>query len=425
MFANSIRLFRLFGFEVKLDASWLLLAVLIAWSLAVGYFPAVSPGLDTVTYWSMGIVGLFGLAFSIVVHELAHSLVARRFDMPIKGITLFVFGGVAEMRQEPTSPKGEFLMAIAGPLMSVAVAFGFGALAWAFGGAAVSGAAGDGAPRIDAPPFVLVLSYLSFINLLLAGFNLIPAFPLDGGRMLRAALWAWKGDILWATRIAAAAGSAFAFALMALGLFSVISGNLDRGITHGIWFLRTISLPRGSGPSSTRQANSKLKNVRASIQRSRYQILTDRSRRELHTRPPSERISTALPSIPSVARAAVSWRVSVGNGASRRHVSEVPHPGITVRAVIRTCGNQARHRPERRSAQRFENAAGGGGQAVGRRRRRCRRLSCATVATTMERAGPGADACPDVADDSRQSRREAPIAPPAPRPPPPRRRWEL
>lgn len=259
MFANSIRLFRLFGFEVKLDASWLLLAVLIAWSLAVGYFPAVSPGLDTVTYWSMGIVGLFGLAFSIVVHELAHSLVARRFDMPIKGITLFVFGGVAEMRQEPTSPKGEFLMAIAGPLMSVAVAFGFGALAWAFGGAEVTGAAGDGAPRIDAPPFVLVLSYLSFINLLLAGFNLIPAFPLDGGRMLRAALWAWKGDILWATRIAAAAGSAFAFALMALGLFSVISGNWIGGIWYFVLglFVRAAA----AGQIQHQASQSALKNV--------------------------------------------------------------------------------------------------------------------------------------------------------------------
>ncbi|NBB81983.1 MAG: CBS domain-containing protein [Alphaproteobacteria bacterium] len=252
MFANSIRLFRLFGFEVKLDASWILLAILISWSLAVGYFPAVSPGLDPVVYWSMGIVGLIGLAFSIVVHELAHSLVARRFDMPIRGITLFIFGGVAEMRQEPTSPKGEFLMAIAGPAMSLVVAFGFAALGYAFGGAEVVPAEAGAGPRVDAPPVVLVLSYLAFINLLLALFNLIPAFPLDGGRMLRAALWGWKGDIVWATRIAAGAGSVFAFALMALGLFNVISGNWIGGIWYFILglFVRSAAMGQVQHQSS-------------------------------------------------------------------------------------------------------------------------------------------------------------------------------
>ncbi|MEQ8966485.1 MAG: site-2 protease family protein [Azospirillaceae bacterium] len=229
MFAPSIRLFSLFGFDVKVDASWLLLAVLIVWSLAAGYFPSVAPGLEPATYWSMGVIGLIGLAFSIVVHELAHSLVARRYDMPIRGITLFVFGGVAEMEKEPTSAKGEFLMAIAGPAMSVAVAIGFGLLASLAGGlAATGGGGGDG----GVPPVAIVLSYLAAINGLLALFNMLPAFPLDGGRMLRAALWGWRGDIVWATRVAAGAGSAFAFALMALGLVNLVSGNA----IGGVWY---------------------------------------------------------------------------------------------------------------------------------------------------------------------------------------------
>lgn len=222
MFTRSIPLFRLFGFSVRMDASWLLLAVLITWSLAAGYFPSLYPGLAPSTYWWMGVVGLIGLGMSIVLHELAHSLVARRFDMPIKGITLFIFGGVAEMQDEPTSPKGEFLMAAAGPIMSFLLAAAFYLLTIAV--------AGTGGPM----PLQAVLNYLALINILLAVFNLVPAFPLDGGRMLRAALWGWKGDNLWATRIAAGFGSAFGIFLIVLGLLNVVTGNFIGGLW---WFL--------------------------------------------------------------------------------------------------------------------------------------------------------------------------------------------
>ena len=166
----------------------------------------------------MGIAGLIGLGFSIVVHELAHSLVARRFDMPIRGITLFVFGGVAEMEEEPTSAKGELLMAIAGPAMSLAVSLAFAVLA------------GLGAGRESAAPAVAVADYLAMINAILAVFNLLPAFPLDGGRVLRAALWGWKGDFIWATRIAATSGGLFGLGMIALGLVSAIGGNVIGGI---------------------------------------------------------------------------------------------------------------------------------------------------------------------------------------------------
>lgn len=223
MFGHRITLFELFGFKVHIDLSWLLLAILITWSLAVGYFPAVAPGLAPSTYWWMGVVGLIGLAFSIIAHELSHSLVARRFDMPIRGITLFIFGGVAEMSEEPKSAKGEFLMAIAGPIMSIAVAAVF---------FMVSGAIAYATDPFH--PAVLVTGYLALINGLLAVFNMVPAFPLDGGRVLRAALWGWKKDLVWATRMAAASGNLFGFLLIALSIYSLFIGNFIGAIW---WFL--------------------------------------------------------------------------------------------------------------------------------------------------------------------------------------------
>ncbi|MCK5276199.1 MAG: site-2 protease family protein, partial [Alphaproteobacteria bacterium] len=217
MFGRGIPLFRILGFQVKLDASWLILAVLVTWSLAAGYFPARYEGLSGPTYLWMGVAGALGLFASIVFHELSHSLVARRYGMQIRGITLFIFGGVAEMEDEPPTAKAEFLMAIAGPIASAVLSVSFNIL-------------GDFGVRMGmAAPVPAVLGYLSFINMLLAAFNLVPAFPLDGGRMLRAVLWGWKGDLRWATRIAANAGASFGFALIAFGLFNIITGNLIGG----------------------------------------------------------------------------------------------------------------------------------------------------------------------------------------------------
>ena len=114
MFSRRVTLFKLFGFEVRVDASWLILAALLVWTL-LGYFPSQYKGLSTEQYWWMAIAGTLGLFVSIVVHEFSHSLVARRHGLPMKGITLFLFGGVAEMGEEPASARTEFLMAIAGP----------------------------------------------------------------------------------------------------------------------------------------------------------------------------------------------------------------------------------------------------------------------------------------------------------------------
>jgi Zn-dependent protease/CBS domain-containing protein len=185
----------------------------------------------------MGIVGALGFFASIIFHELCHSLVARRYGLPIKGITLFIFGGVAHMEEEPPSARAEFMMAIAGPLSSVALGVGFYAV-----GLLVAGAP-------SANPIAAVIAYLSFINFLLAGFNLLPAFPLDGGRVLRSALWNWKKNLRWATHVSSRIGSGFGVALILLGIVSVVTGNFIGGIW---WFVIGLFL-RGASQQSYRQ----------------------------------------------------------------------------------------------------------------------------------------------------------------------------
>ncbi len=221
MFQRRIPLVRLLGFEIRFDLTWLIVVALIVWTLSVGYFPAAYADLPAATYVWMGIVGAAGLFASIVLHELAHSVVGRHLGMDIHGITLFAFGGAAELHEEPATPRVEFLMAIAGPAMSVALAVLFHLLGLLLVAADV------------AEPVVTVLGYLSAINVLLAVFNLLPAFPLDGGRVLRAALWAWRGDVDWATRIASMVGGAFGLGLMLLGLLAALRGNL----LGGVWWL--------------------------------------------------------------------------------------------------------------------------------------------------------------------------------------------
>ncbi|MEZ5815924.1 MAG: site-2 protease family protein [Hyphomicrobiaceae bacterium] len=220
MFANRIDLFRIFGIRVSLDLSWFLIAAFLAWSLANGYFPWAAPGLAVSTYWWMGILGTIGLFASIVVHEFAHALVARRYDMPISGITLFLFGGVAEMGDEPPTPRAEFWMAIAGPIASFVIA----ALLYLVYAASNS----PGTPGIM--PFAATVGYLAAINLAVAVFNLLPAFPLDGGRVLRSLLWWWKGDLHWASRIAAGSGMVLAILLIAFGVMNTLFGAFVSGI---------------------------------------------------------------------------------------------------------------------------------------------------------------------------------------------------
>jgi len=222
MTPRQLPLFRLFGFQVKLDLSWLLIALLITWTLAAGLFPQSYPGLSREMYWWMGITGAAGIFFSIVFHEFCHSLVARHYGLNIRGITLFIFGGIAEMEKEPATPKSEFLIAIAGPLASFLLAFVFYQVHLL-------------ATANEWSVFIIgVTYYLAYLNTILAIFNLVPAFPLDGGRMLRAALWAWKKNLRSATRIASQIGSGFGLVMMILGVLWVLQGIFIAGMW---WFL--------------------------------------------------------------------------------------------------------------------------------------------------------------------------------------------
>ncbi|MHB9134656.1 MAG: site-2 protease family protein [Armatimonadota bacterium] len=222
MLGKQITLFTIWGFTIRVDLSWVILAFLITWSLATQLYPQFVQHLSTQTYWIMGVVGAVGLFASVVFHELSHSLVARRFGMQMRGITLFIFGGMAEMVEEPKTPLAELLMAIAGPIASVALGIVLFAVT----------IIGDllGLPT----PVTTVTNVLAATNIMLAIFNLIPGFPLDGGRVLRSLLWMWKHDLLWATRIASQCGSAVAITLIVLGVFKLLEGN---GVNAVWWFL--------------------------------------------------------------------------------------------------------------------------------------------------------------------------------------------
>lgn len=218
MFKNSVKLFSINKFDIKVDPSWLLIAALITWSLSRQYFPQALPGVDTSIYLTLAVIAMLGLFASLLLHELAHSVVARHLGVPIKSITLFLFGGVAELEAEPTSARAEFWIAVAGPVMSMCLAVGF----WTLSQIAVW----SGFPQ----SLVALFGYLGLINLVLAVFNLLPAFPLDGGRVLRAVLWHKTGDVLSATRAAARSGAFLAYFLMMLGVFALFQGLIASGL---------------------------------------------------------------------------------------------------------------------------------------------------------------------------------------------------
>ncbi len=236
MFTKRIKLFNLLGFPIYIDLSWFIIVVLITWSLATNVFPGFYEGLSSGTYWWMGLAGALGLFVSILAHELGHSVVARHYEVPMRGITLFIFGGVAEMSREPPSAKAEFFVAIAGPIVSVAIAvvcyatFFLGEAAFA-------------------TPIVGVLWYLGVINAVVVAFNMIPAFPLDGGRVLRSVLWHVNGSLRWATRITSSIGSGFGIMLILLGVFSFIGGNF----IGGMWQFLIGMFLRGAAQMSYQQ----------------------------------------------------------------------------------------------------------------------------------------------------------------------------
>jgi Zn-dependent protease/CBS domain-containing protein len=270
MFERKIPLFNLFGFKVGIDTTWFILAVLITWSLAEGAFPHYFPGYSNATYWWMGVAGALGLFISIVFHEFCHSIVARKFDLPMKGITLFIFGGVAEMNKEPESPKSEFFMALVGPISSVVLA---AVLFLVY----ISGrTAGWPGPVDD------VFVYLCWLNIILACFNMVPAFPLDGGRVLRSILWYAKGNLRWATRISSGLGSGFGLLLMILGIINFIGGSF----IGGLWYFLIGMFIRNASQMSYR--HMLVKNALAGEPISRFMVSN------VVTAPPSMKVSELI-----------------------------------------------------------------------------------------------------------------------------------
>jgi Zn-dependent protease len=213
--------FPILGVPIRIHPSWLIMALFIAWSLASGALPSLYGGLPAGAYWAMALLIVIGIAASIVLHELAHTLVGRAMGVPVRRITLFIFGGAAELSEEPKRPGAELAMAIAGPAFSLVFS-----LVLAAGAGAIQT---SGGPREAA----VALGYLATLNLVLAAFNMVPAFPLDGGRVLRAVLWMSLGDLDRATRIAARTGEVLAFVLVALGVFALFA----TGAAAGLWWI--------------------------------------------------------------------------------------------------------------------------------------------------------------------------------------------
>ncbi|HEX4498806.1 MAG TPA: site-2 protease family protein [Thermoanaerobaculia bacterium] len=218
MFGRPIEIVALFGIRIRIDPSWFIVAVLVTWNFAALVFPAQLPGRAPATYWSMGVAGALGFFLSVLLHELSHAVVARTYGVHVRAITLFIFGGLAEMPVEPPTPQAELVIAAAGP----AASFG---LALACGGLTLVGSIAGWPAAV-----ISVLGYLGILNGTLGLFNLVPALPLDGGRILRAVLWGWRRDLRWATRVASATGSGFGLLLIGLGVVSLVSGNFSSGL---------------------------------------------------------------------------------------------------------------------------------------------------------------------------------------------------
>jgi Zn-dependent protease len=222
---GSLRIGKIAGITISVHVSWIIIVVLLTWSLATGWFPVSSPDWSTATYWLVSLIAALLLFVSVLIHELAHSLVARMRGLPVKNITLFIFGGVSNIEHEPQSPGVEFQMTFVGPLASLLIG-GLSYLLWLFVGGGTA-------------PLAAILRYLAFANILLGCFNLIPCFPLDGGRVLRSIIWMISGSLRTATRVTVAIGQFIAYLMILGGIWLFFGGAVLSGIWIGFigWFL--------------------------------------------------------------------------------------------------------------------------------------------------------------------------------------------
>ncbi len=226
MFKSSIKLFKIFGIEVRLDYSWFIIFALFSYYFGFFYFPGVLPSLNTGTLALVTIITVILFFASVLIHEMSHSLVAIKKGIPVERITLFLFGGMAQIEKEPETPFSEFIMAIAGPVASFVLAIFFGII-WFFT---------RGYALVEEP-----VKYLAIINVVLGAFNLLPGYPLDGGRVLRSIIWKSTGNLERATFIASTAGRVLGFAIIAVGVFFIFAGNFLNGMWLAFigWFLQS------------------------------------------------------------------------------------------------------------------------------------------------------------------------------------------
>jgi Zn-dependent protease len=233
---GSLRIGQIAGIDIYINVSWIIILVFLTWSLAVSWFPAIYPGWSVATYWITSLIAAILLFVSVLLHELAHSVVARARGLPVHNITLFIFGGVSNIEQEPTSAGVEFQMAVVGPVVSILIGIVCFLLLLPIRG-------------LDSP-VAGILGYLAITNVSLGIFNLIPGFPLDGGRVLRSIIWKITGSLRKATRAATIVGEIIAYLFILAGIWLFFTGDLIGGIWIGFigWFLL----------SSARAANSQV-----------------------------------------------------------------------------------------------------------------------------------------------------------------------
>ncbi len=241
---STISLGAIAGIRVGVHYSWFLVLGLFSWYLSQrllpdGYLlPGADPGWTTATYWATGTVVALLLFASVLVHEFAHSFVARARGFPVEGITLFLLGGVSNLGREPSNPRDEFVISAVGPATSLLLSGLLGIV--------------DLVSPGDATPFTAIIRSVWVTNLMMAVFNLLPAFPMDGGRVLRSVVWAITGSMATATKFASRGGQVIGILLIALGVFEVLEGNVSAGVWSGFigWFIFNAAtrIHRESGP---------------------------------------------------------------------------------------------------------------------------------------------------------------------------------
>jgi Zn-dependent protease len=232
MFRHAVPIGRIFGISIDLDYSWFLVFGLLTWILAVSYYPVEYKNWSVAEYWVMGGVTAAMLFVSVLLHELGHSVVAKRYGIPVPRITLFVFGGVSEIATEPTSAGMEFWIASAGPAVSFALAFIFWELRLVLA---------------NAGPLLALTKYLALLNLVLGIFNLVPGFPLDGGRVFRSIIWGITKDFRRSSAIATLTGRFFGYFFIFLGVWQAMGGNVFNGLWIAFigWYLESAASRQG------------------------------------------------------------------------------------------------------------------------------------------------------------------------------------